>query len=517
MRFCTAFIVALLGVGGPAAAGPSRRRQADPVLSLSATRTGVISTSSTTSPTSTVTVISTTAAGNGIQTPSPVQPNMVSNCAQFHLVVSGDWCSTISAKYGIPVDRFLEWNPAALSSCKGLKTNAYACVSIIGWSPSPTNPNNGIQTPLPAQPDVVSNCNQFHLVVSGDRCSTISAKFGIPVDAFLKWNPGALSSCKGLKTNAYACVSTIGYLPSAANPGTNFQTPAPTQPDLVSNCNNFHLVVAGERCSTISAKYNIPVAKFLQWNPKAGSNCAGLRRNAYACVSTWGHTPTQPDNGIATPSPTQPKMADNCDAFVMIEPFDACRDVAQSAGISLADFISWNPSVGAGCTSLKPNAYACVSVIGHTPTTPGNGITTPQPTQPALVPNCNKFHLVVSGDRCSTVAARYGVPVAAFLAWNPQAGSNCAGLRRDAYACVGVVGFTPTPTNPGEGVVTPAPIQPGMVATCKTFHFVEKGQICATVQNRYKVSLADLVKWNPGIGADCTLMWADSYLCVGVL
>ncbi|KAG7129273.1 LysM domain-containing protein like [Verticillium longisporum] len=516
MKFSTAFIVALFGVGGPAAAGPSRRWQADPVLSLSATRTGVISTL-TPSPTSTVTATSTTTAGNGIQTPSPVQPSIVRNCAQFHLVVSGDRCSTISAKYGIPVDRFLEWNPAALSSCKGLKTNAYACVSVIGWSPSPTNPNNGIQTPLPAQPDVVSNCNQFHLVVSGDRCSTISAKFGIPADAFLKWNPGALSSCKGLKTNAYACVSTIGYLPSAANPGTNFQTPAPTQPDLVSNCNNFHLVVAGERCSTIAAKYSIPVAKFLQWNPKAGSNCAGLRRNAYACVSTWGHTPTQPDNGIATPSPAQPKMADNCDAFVMIEPFDVCGDVAQSAGISLADFISWNPSVGAGCNFLKPNAYACVSVIGHTPTTPGNGITTPQPTQPALVSHCNKFHLVVSGDRCSTVAARYGVPVAEFLAWNPQAGSNCAGLRRDAYACVGIVGFTPTPTNPGEGVVTPAPIQPGMVATCRTFHFVEKGQICATIQNRYKVSLADLVKWNPGIGADCTLMWADSYLCVGVL
>ncbi|KAG7149156.1 LysM domain-containing protein like [Verticillium longisporum] len=215
MKFSTAFIVALLDVGGPAAAGPSRRRQADPVLSFSATRTGVISTL-TPSPTSTVTATSTTTAGNGIQTPSPVQPSIVSNCAQFHLVVSGDRCSTISAKYGIPVDRFLEWNPAALSSCKDLKTNA--CVSVIGWSPSPTNPNNGIQTPLPAQPDVVSNCNQFHLVVPGDRCSTISAKFGIPVDAFLKWNPGALSSCKGLKTNAYALrldhwVSAVGGQP----------------------------------------------------------------------------------------------------------------------------------------------------------------------------------------------------------------------------------------------------------------------------------------------------------------
>ncbi|KAM0271876.1 hypothetical protein ACHAQH_008939 [Verticillium albo-atrum] len=506
MKFNKLLLSALLGAAELAAAGPSRRRGPDPIEEMEPR----ITPTPVASPTARVAIAS------GIETPTPLQPDVVSNCAQFHLVVSGDRCSTISAKYGIPIDKFLEWNPAALSTCKGLKMNAYACVSIIGWSPSPTNPNNGIQTPLPVQPDVVSNCNQFHLVVSGDRCSTISAKFGIPVEEVLKWNPGALSTCKGLKTSAYACVSTLGFLPSPNNPGTGFQTPSPTQPDLVSNCNNFHYVVSGERCSTISSKYNIPVAKFLEWNPKAGSNCAGLQRNAYACVSTWGHTPTKPDNGIQTPVPTQPQIVDNCDVFIMIEPFNACNDVAQSAGISLADFIRWNPSVGSGCNSLQPNAYACISIIGHTPTNPGNGVTTPQPTQPDLVPNCNKFHIVRSGDRCSTIAAQYNVPVAKFLEWNPKAGSNCAGLQRDAYACVSVIGSTPTPTNPDDGVVTPAPIQPGMTTTCKTFHYVEKGQICADIQRQYTVTLANLVTWNPAIGADCLYMWADSYLCVAV-
>ncbi|KAM0326641.1 hypothetical protein ACHAQA_006510 [Verticillium albo-atrum] len=469
------------------------------------------------SPTTKATPTTTKPASNGIPTPSPLQLGVVSNCAQFHLVISGDKCSTIAAKFGIPVAQFLEWNPSALSSCKGLKTNAYACVSTIGWSPSPTNPNNGIQTPLPAQPDVVSNCNQFHLVASGDRCSTISAKFGIPVAEFLKWNPAALSNCKGLKMGSYACVSTIGFLPSVSNPGTGFQIPSPTQPELVSFCNNFHYVVSGDRCSTISAKYNIPVNKFLEWNPKAGSNCAGLKKNAYACVSIFGHTPTKPDNGIQTPLPTQPEIVDNCDAFFLVQTGDICITIAERTGITAADVIRWNPSAGSSCSRLRPEAYACVSVIGHTPTVPGNGITTPLPTQPDIVSNCNKFHSVFPGDRCSTIAAHYNIPVDLFLKWNPKAGSNCAGLKRDAYACVGIIGQPPTPTNPDNGVKTPEPIQNGMTKSCKTFHLVEMNQICVEIQTKYKVTLANLYKWNPAIGADCRSMWAMTYLCVAVL
>lgn len=87
----------------------------------------------------------------------------------------------------------------------------------------------------------------------------------------------------------------------------------------------------------------------------------------------------------------------------------------------------------------------------------------------------------------------------------------------DVYACVSIVGHTPTATKPGNGVTTPEPVREGMTGSCKTFHFVKQGDTCATLAVKYKVSAADIIKWNPAVGSACTGMWAETYTCVGVL
>ncbi|KAH8716634.1 LysM domain-containing protein [Beauveria bassiana] len=56
-------------------------------------------------------------------------------------------------------------------------------------------------------------------------------------------------------------------------------------------------------------------------------------------------------------------MVDKCDRFVFIKPGDNCGAVASAAGISLADFILWNPNVGSSCSGLWANSYACVHLI----------------------------------------------------------------------------------------------------------------------------------------------------------
>lgn len=43
------------------------------------------------------------------------------------------------------------------------------------------------------------------------------------------------------------------------------------------------------------------------------------------------------------------------------------------------------------------------------------------------------------------------------------------------------------------------------------------GETCATLAERYKVKAADVIKWNPAVGSTCTWMWAQTYVCVGVL
>lgn len=204
-----------------------------------------------------------------------------------------------------------------------------------------------------------------------------------------------------------------------------------------------------------------------------------------------------------------------------MESGESCSAIASANGITLAQFLEWNPAAGSGCGGLWADAYACVSVIGHeaTPTKPGNGIATPAPAQPSMVDDCDGFYLVQPGDSCAAIASDHGISLARFLNWNPAAGRDCSGLWADAYACVHVVGYhKPTPTQqPGNGVATPAPIQKGMTLNCRSFHFVEKGQTCAIIASQYHVSVGNLVSWNPAVGPGCTGMWAETYLCVGVL
>ena len=229
-------------------------------------------------------------------------------------------------------------------------------------------------------------------------------------------------------------------------------------------------------------------------------------------------TSTKPGNGITTPTPTPPGMVDNCDAFHFVKTGTNCTDVLSANGITLAQLYQWNPSVGSNCNGLWAEVYVCVSIVGHTPTPvqPGNGISTPTPLQREIVSNCDAFYMVKKDETCDVVAAKNGISVADLRRWNPAVGSNCAGLWANAYACVSIVGHTPTPVNPGNGIATPSPIQNDMTKNCKTFHYVD-GNTCQSILDRYRISLANFVQWNPAVGNNCQGMWDKTYVCVAVL
>lgn len=141
----------------------------------------------------------------------------------------------------------------------------------------------------------------------------------------------------------------------------------------------------------------------------------------------------------------------------------------------------------------------------------------PSPLQPGIAQNCNKFYLVKPHDTCFAIAIENSITTAKFFEWNKGAGNECRTLWAGYYACIGVADEpAPTPVNPVNGVKTPSPIQAGMVTECNMFHHVESGQNCHDVERLTGASVENLVKWNPAIGEDCTSMWANTHLCVGV-
>ena len=211
-------------------------------------------------------------------------------------------------------------------------------------------------------------------------------------------------------------------------------------------------------------------------------------------------------------------MVSNCDDFYFVNSGESCQTVITKKSITLAQLTSWNPTVGSSCTGLWADVYVCTSIIGHTPTptNPGNGIETPSPIQDGMVDNCDAFYFVESGDTCASIASKNRISVSQFTTWNTGLGSNCQSLWLGVYTCVSIVGHNPSPTNPGNGIETPSPIQDGMTKNCKKFHFVAQGEACAVIAAKYKISVQQFTSWNPAVGPNCAGLWAETYACVGV-
>ncbi|KAH8624629.1 hypothetical protein IG631_20094 [Alternaria alternata] len=314
--------------------------------------------------------------------------------------------------------------------------------------------------------------------------------------------------------------------------------PTTAAADTVPDCSGWVVTTSSDTCSSLATDNYISEDQLKTYNwgvpppPKPTPS------------STVAPSPT---NGVATPSPIQSGMTTNCNKFHLVVSGDGCYDLASTYSISLDDFYAWNPAVGSECTSLWTKTYVCVGLIGSTPTpkptvTPapsttvkpsstvktstGNGVATPTPVQPSMVPNCNGFYLVKAGDGCYDIAAAAKIPLDSFYQWNPYVGTDCSKLWSGYNVCIRTIGFTapasstfktstvPTTTKPASN--TPTPVQQGMVTGCKKFHKVVAGDGCWDIANNNKIALDDFYKWNPAVKTDCSGLWAQYYVCIGI-
>ncbi|KAH0592682.1 hypothetical protein MHUMG1_09505 [Metarhizium humberi] len=62
------------------------------------------------------------------------------------------------------------------------------------------------------------------------------------------------------------------------------ETPLPTQPGMVGNCNKFCWIENGDNCEQIAESNDITTKQLIQWNKGAGPNCLTLWAKTYGCV-----------------------------------------------------------------------------------------------------------------------------------------------------------------------------------------------------------------------------------------
>ncbi|GAP83178.2 hypothetical protein SAMD00023353_0401860 [Rosellinia necatrix] len=209
-----------------------------------------------------------------------------------------------------------------------------------------------------------------------------------------------------------------------------------------------------------------------------------------------------------------------------------CEYFASTWGISVQDFILWNPAVGADCSGIQVGHEYCVERNYGLPPPSGTTITNggsqhtnsvPSPVQEGIISTCTSYYEAASGDDCGGIVAKYGTfTFADFLKWNPAIGETCSSLWTGYYYCVGVAG---TPTQPPPTLkattttttTTGVPTQTGIISGCKQWHKAVSGDSCASIVSQYGTfTLQQFLKWNPAVGADCSGLWLGYNYCIGI-
>ncbi|KAK7419027.1 hypothetical protein QQX98_003529 [Neonectria punicea] len=270
------------------------------------------------------------------------------------------------------------------------------------------------------------------------RASTVSFEedWSLTHKQFVEYNPSVKNDCSGIQVGHAYCVEVNHGLPRDDDPPEVITTedaepeptedtkPGPTQDGVVDTCTSFYKVKKGDTCTKIVAQY-----KTFDFNDFFGVPGTPTSPPTQAAATTKAAT-----TGAAKPSPTQDGLIETCNSFSFAAKGDTCTKIVAKYGtFDFDDFYKWKPAVGKDCSGIWASTYYCVRIIGWKPPTKtpkalSNGITTPTPIQPNMVDNCNKFHMVQPGEKCSAVATLNSISIPNFLKWNPAASSRCTGL-----------------------------------------------------------------------------------------
>ncbi|OLN95491.1 LysM domain-containing protein-like protein 5 [Colletotrichum chlorophyti] len=306
-------------------------------------------------------------------------PKTPADCTLWWNSDDGLTCETVLAIAGISVQDLTRLNPS-MKSCGDWKMDRSYCVESASGvpapapapvttskapsaTPTPTKPSNGVKTPDPAQPGMVDNCNRFYKVQRGDTCATIASKSGVTVAQLATWNKQiGGTACTGIWADYNICTGVIGGSQTQPPPATN-PTPQPIQDGMVNNCNRWHLVKAGDTCANIASKVGVTVAQLATWNKGIGGTaCTGMWAGYNLCTGVTRGSQTQPPPANTTPQPVQAGMVANCKKFHLVKSGQNCDSISRQYGVTLANFIKWNPAAGSNCQGLWANTYACVGL-----------------------------------------------------------------------------------------------------------------------------------------------------------
>ncbi|KAK3324512.1 hypothetical protein B0T19DRAFT_464619 [Cercophora scortea] len=165
-------------------------------------------------------------------------------------------------------------------------------------------------------------------------CDRVEREYGVSMVDFHQWNPSVQIPCGTLPAEQSFCVAALDESP---RPSWTFLPPTVTIfPPTVTVS-----VTVPAPASTIS------ITTIVTFLPPTTTFTPGNGNG----------------NGIATPTPFQPGMVTNCNAFYFVQPGDTCAGIAARYRLAPEQIVAWNPYARADCTRLLAGEYCCVGVL----------------------------------------------------------------------------------------------------------------------------------------------------------
>ncbi|KAF5560715.1 hypothetical protein FNAPI_4091 [Fusarium napiforme] len=251
-----------------------------------------------------------------------------------------------------------------------------------------------------------------------------------------------------------------------------------------------------------------------------------------------------------------------CTKIYKVQKGDTCLSIAMNMNILQDKLLSFNSQLNWNCTNLHDadpywGSTLCVSTPGGTYSGQPLNNTEPADPQPVDPPNgatvangttkdCSHWFTHDGSLSCTQICLAYEIPINLFTQVNPSLNKTTCDtdlVAGNAYCLEPVGGWdqptgTPTishgtstttaPTSTKSAAATgsttqtstgekvPSPTQPGIVDGCNKWHYVDNGDGCYSIAEKYHVKLADFYSWNSKVGNDCSGLWLHYYVCVGV-
>lgn len=318
-------------------------------------------------------------------------------------------------------------------------------------------------------PDATSDMclsGKTYTTKTGDSCDSISLSQGV-----------SAATMYYINSNIFDCAKIAA--------GTDLCLP-PT-------CTKIYQAQKGDTCLDITLNSGITNDQLLSYNSQLNWNCTNLHDaepywGSTLCVSTPG--------GIYDGQPLNNNNA-NVDPERIDPP--SGTPVANGTTLECSHWFTHDGSVS--CTQICLANDVAINLFTE------------------INPSLNK----VTCDRDLIVGNAYCVqPVAD---WDqPQAtgtvlpGTTTTSIVTSAKPTTGAKSATSTAstTHASTSRQVPSPLQPGIHDDCNKWHYVDDGDGCYSIAERYHIKLTDFYTWNSKVGENCYGLWLHYYVCVGV-